>query len=332
MSGFDPYSTDLAPSVLDVGQDQQPIVPVEPDPIVGDKSLHFAPPMESGSPGQALGQPAEELQTDGPTGEGGVPARSPAPVDIQAVTLPEHMSPEEAYGASKYFQSKYDALANETKDLRENSDLIRAQAHLLTRVQSDPSLLANLAGGTEATAIPNAPVGVNGQVAPAAALVMPEKPERPADDYGDEYDTWVAKNDTYNSDMAAYNQGLLNQGLGEIHQFMENQRRAAEAASVVTELQHEHSLSRTDAADLAQMVQSGTLFQDPNIIAEAFKLTRARSRQVNGQSAESLRAHQAQQAARERTHRLPATAAATQGAAHSTSAVLTESQPLDPWK
>jgi len=233
------------------------------------------------------GQPAVDGEGEGGT----LSAATPSP---DAEALPEHMTPEQAYGSMKHFQAQRDTQVTENEALKQELAQQRAVTEALT------------AKGFQAT--------VDDNVKPT--ITRPDRPSRPKEDYGESFDRYAADMDRYYDDMETYRDLKAEEVEMRIqtreNQYNQQRQLDSEAAQYAADAQFEFGLRKDLAQQLAEDVKTGKLTtQDPNfrkIVALGYQAVYGNASNTGDAQAQQMRTS----ALTEREqHRLPPTAAST---------------------
>jgi len=243
----------------------------EPDPLAE------ATPEDSS-------QPAVDGQGEGGTISAATPSPDPA--------LPEHMTPEQAYGSMKHFQTKYNEQNDRLADLEKKA----AMADILLAQQQQSQTLDD-------------------KQAPKVS-VRPTVPSMPKETYGEEWDTYVAQMHQYQQDFDKYQDSRLDEKLKVIEdreKVLEQQRAVNELKDkTFREAHYEVGLDENLSRELSEKLSSGELARDGNLVRILSLGFREFTKANAPASAAALHA----KALREREqHRLPPTAASEPSAA-----------------
>lgn len=257
------------------------------------------PVQESPLSAPGVGQPAGQIEPAVPQGapveEGTAAAPDPA-APWEPAVLPEHMRPEDAYGAAKYFQSRYDQARAESERLRTEQAQAGQYADISRMLVQDPELLGILADRVRSRQ--------SGQVSQAQAPGAPATPPPafsaipppPADILSDEGEAWMKKFGTSVPAAFAQQQAELEALRGQIGQFQQFQQQQAQQSQyegAIQEAMYQHGLSRVEATDFVRAAAEGRLYTDPAIAVQAWRLAQR-------PSAQAVRTQQAQQIAQQR--------------------------------
>lgn len=225
--------------------------------------------------------------------------------------LPDHYnSPEDAYGAAKYFQSQYDRMVAQTQQYETRFKQYEQIAPVAEAIISDPSLLRvlsnHLSGSSsngQPAVNPQAPAGGAARES-TASLKEPTPPVKPAnmDPYSEEYQEYQLAFDRYLDEKANYQQMMLDQRFAKYDSILQEQQQQEEQrrrqiqieqakASAINEAMHVHGLSRKEAEQFVNDLATGRLTQNSSALVQAWKLS-------NAPSANDLRRGQNLEAAR----------------------------------
>jgi hypothetical protein len=245
----------------------------------------------------------------------------------QPSDLPEHYkTPEEAYGAAKYFQGQYDESAQQIQDLQHQLDQYGSIKPIADAVISDPSLLTVFAdhvrgssSSGQSTVNPGQPVAGNGQAGTSTeSLQQPTAPTKPAnmDAYSEDYQAYLDKYNVYLDDKANYQSQLLDQRFAQMDNVMQEQAQAEEARkqqiyrdagrrSAMDEAMHVHGLTKDQATKFVGDLENGFFNNNIPALMQAWKT-------ANAPTAGDLRQQQAVDAAKQRAGAPRTQLAATQ--------------------
>lgn len=318
------------------------------DPVADNYAPIFTPDLEvdeataKGDLGQQIAKDFQESlnlpPSDAPDeGEFGLEPQGdgPIPAPWSPAELPEHMKPEDAYGAAKYFQSERDKIADRLKEERKRIEGIERHAAIAEWLAENPDALSTLQkqlesgdSGGQPMVNPTPTAATAGQSNPRellASLEPPQPPEKPADYNKEEAlynpDSASAKydalRDEYPLKMAEYYQ-KRDQLRDQIETQRQEQLRVAEEQERLRRTQeesiaqtkraamYEYGMTQKDADGFLNWITSGEAHNDMAAWVQAY-----RSRTSTTPTAEDQRRQMTQQQLQQSAaNRYPPTAAA----------------------
>jgi hypothetical protein len=219
--------------------------------------------------GQGTEQPALNNETqsqqgtqDVATGNEGNPGSIEFPEGFVLKDVPEHYSPEDAYNMGRYHQSQASRLAQELKQLQQESQM----KDLYYQMMQFQASGGNATGAT--------PAGGSQEQTPQ----KPTMPKRPAteDTYSEEWQQYTRDVVQYQLDTTEYNNRLYESQQKQAQQFQEQRLKAQAAEQAKLEASNEakytYHLSDADANAFIQFAQDPNAMNDMALWINAWKL------------------------------------------------------------
>lgn len=196
--------------------------------------------------------------------------------------LPDHMSPEHAYGMATYQQSRADKAQAEIARLREEMEAFKTANPIAAYVASDPGVLqqvlSSMNGHSTSGAATNgaALAGGNQQT----DLKKPEPPQRPAElePYSEEAIAYQTALIDYQAKLADYNQAQFDAQVNRLQQA-ERQRQLElqqqqQIAQMKQEAMYQHQLTSQEADEFIQFASSPESLSNMGLWINAFRLSK----------------------------------------------------------
>lgn len=297
----------------------------EVDPSVGNQFFQEQqnPAPEQGQPTQQrqpqTPQSAEALQNGQQAPQEGQQSDDPGP---QPRDLPDHMSPEHAYGMATYQQSRADRAQAEINRLKQEMEAMQTANPIASYVTRDPALLQQVLsyinGGQNSSsgqATPGAPAGVPQQ----PSLQKPEPPQRPAElePYSDEAIAYQNALIDYQSRLAEYNQAMFDSQVNRLQEAERRRQQELQMQQQMSQLEQEamyqYGLSKQEAQEFLRFAQDPSSTSDMGLWINAFKLRQGKAQQSPQQPQRQHGQATAADLARQR-QQYPQTATAAPGA------------------
>jgi hypothetical protein len=181
--------------------------------------------------------------------------------------VPEHYSPEDAYNMGRYHQSQASRLAQELKQLQQESQM----KDLYYQMMQFQASGGNATGAT--------PAGGSQEQTPQ----KPTMPKRPAteDTYSDEWQEYQRDVMQYQLDMTDYNTQVYESQQKRINQFQEQRRRDRELEeariTAYNEAKYTHGLNDAQANAFLQFAQNEDAMNDMGLWINAWKISQGQS-------------------------------------------------------
>ena len=298
------------PDPLFAQADPKGVAPVKSGPpIVTNQSDLYADLASSIEKGEVSTAPVE-MGGKAPTGVEGEPVKTTpqgAPnaqeVPWSPSPLPEHMKPEDAYGAAKYFQSERDRAKQELERVQAQREGTERLAPVAEWLLENPDVYSRIrqeivSGPTNGQAPvnpePEAKAGQKDARALLQSLEKPSPPVKPAN-YNREEALYTPESDSakYDESERAYQRSLIEYlsqrdelkdlVMQEAEQAREAERlkneqvsrHEASKAQAMQALQYEHGFDREESQRFLTWVESGEAVNDMAAWVGAWKSVKA---------------------------------------------------------
>jgi hypothetical protein len=227
----------------------------------------------------------------------------------EPVPLPDHMTPEEALGAARHFQGRFDKQQKQLAQYERGRPILDA----LLGDNEALNYLTNRWANQEQGVMPSAPMPANGQAQQTPVATLVELPARPEglDLYSEEGEKWLASRDEAYAHNARVQAERLERLEGSMRESSQQSAQQRQRETNVQAIRYEAEMTQAEAVEFYNLVDKNGLGPLHATWQDAARAWVSQKRQPSTVQATQRAAEEAAYA--RAANRLPNTATATVG-------------------